>query len=130
MAVELAGQTAMLAGKRGARQARQKGASIRALVQTESQRKRGGRGDCGAGWGCGADTAVAPVLGGGQVEAGDRPLGALLAPLRSGGGRGSLSARFRLGSQRAAWADCTSYALVGKPEPTWRFASSGSWRTA
>lgn len=45
------------------------------MFKPESQRKRGGGGDCGSA-GLGADTAVAPVLGGGQVEAGDRPLGA------------------------------------------------------
>lgn len=38
------------------------------MFKPESQRKRGGGGDCGSA-GLGADTAVAPVLG-------DRPLGA------------------------------------------------------
>lgn len=37
------------------------------MFNPESQRKRGGGGDCGS---------AGPVLGGGQVEAGDRPLGA------------------------------------------------------
>lgn len=67
------------------------------------------------GWG--ADTAVAPVLGGGQVEAGDRPLG---APWLLSGGEEALVHRPvppAVSGQRGLTAPLAF--LVGKPEPTW-----------
>lgn len=78
--MELAGQTAMLAGKRGlCRQA--EGGKHQGRLKTESQRKRGGRGDCGAA-GLGPTRPWRLCWSGGRVEAGDRPLGNSLAPLR------------------------------------------------